>query len=121
MNNILLSGRLTKDMELRYSEKGLAILNNTIAVKVGFGEQADAMFVDFVVFGKQAEYVSTYAAKGYRVVVGGELRIESYQKKDGSTGKSTRIVANMVELFDYKEKSAVASGAPSSFDDDLPF
>lgn len=121
MNNILLSGRLTKDIELRYSEKGLAILNNSLAVNIGFGESKETMFVDFVVFGKQAEYVANYANKGARAVIGGELRIENYQKKDGTNGKATRILANTVELFDYKEKAEVLSGSKPIVVDDLPF
>lgn len=140
MNQVNLTGRLTKDVEVRYTQSGKAVGSGTIAVTRRFKNadgNTDSDFIQYVVWGKSAEILSQYTSKGTLVALTGSWQTRSYEKDDG-----TRVYVNElnVENFDFLEKksdsqqSAPKSQAPNPFanqgnkpneldisDDDLPF
>lgn len=78
-NKVILLGRLTRDPEIRFTSKGLAVTNVTLAVSRKFkGEDSvykeDTTFVDVNIFGKNAEVVSKFFFKGSLILVEGRLR-----------------------------------------------
>ena len=99
------------------------MLNNTIAVNTGYGNNKDTMFLEFSLFGKQAEYVANYSAKGNRIILIGEIRMDKWTAKDGTEKQTLRLRANSVELVDMKPKDDdITSGSkPYIADDDFPF
>lgn len=98
MNKVVLIGRLAKDPELRYTPgNGIAVSSLTLAVdnynsKTG---EKGADFIPIVVWGKSAENVAQYCAKGSQIAVSGRIANRSYDAKDGTKRYITEVVADM--------------------------
>ena len=98
MNKVILSGRLTKDPELKqYDNSCKAVF--TIAVNRN-KEEAD--FIGCEVWNKQAESLTKYQKKGNQIIVEGELRIDKYEK-DGKDVYSTKVLARSIEFLGSKK------------------
>ena len=126
MNASYLSGRLTKDPEIRYGQNQMAVCKFNIAVDrpTKRGEEKKADFLQITVFGKQAENCEKYLAKGSMVVVIAHVQTGSYTDKDGKTVYTTDFIADKVEFMDWREKKEeqppVVQDAPEGvvFEDD---
>ena len=105
MNNINLTGRLTRDPELRYSQSGTAIANFSLAVSREYNHE-ETDFIDCVAFGRTAEAVGTYMQKGSQIGVTGSLQIETFTRKDGTKGKAAKVV---IKHFDFLSAKAAES------------
>ena len=116
LNKIILIGRLTKDVELRYTESGKAVANFTLAVDRPFKKaqgEKEADFIRIVVWGKQAENCANYIGKGRLAAVEGRLQIRSYDGNDGQRKYITEVVAETVEFLDRpKEEPLVEFEGP---------
>lgn len=103
MNKIIIIGRLTKDVEMRFTQAGKAVANFTVAVDRQFknaeGEK-ETDFIPVVVWGKLAENCSNYIGKGRLVAVSGRLQIRSYENNEGQRRYVSEIVADEVEFLD---------------------
>lgn len=99
MNSVHISGRLTADPEVRYSQDGLPIANFTVAVDRGKDKGAD--FIRVKAFSKTAQLVEKYTAKGKRVIVEGSIHTGSYDK-NGEKVFFTDVNAFKVEFLDWK-------------------
>ncbi len=136
MNLVILMGRTTKDIELRYTQNSLAVARFTLAVdRPGKNnEEKQTDFVQCVCFGKTAENLSKHISKGRRIAVEGRIQTGSYDKQDGSKAYTTDIVVNRFYFADSKpgeQAQEVSQQGPepqddfyNSFDDnedDLPF
>lgn len=108
MNLVLISGRLTKDPEVRYTTgTQMAVAVFTLAIDRGKDKNGEDMGADFprvTVFGKQAENCERYLAKGCRVAVQGKIQTGSYEK-DGQKVYTTDVIASRVEFIDFKDKT----------------
>ena len=106
MNRIILSGRLTKDIELKYTKYDNAIVSNGIAVQRPF-KNADGMyetdFINIEVWGKKAEYLSNYAKKGDKILINGRLQTDSYEK-EGKIIHIQKVVVEDLELISIVKK-----------------
>lgn len=138
MNNCSLIGRITREIELRYTtgDNPTAVARFSIAidrpVKSGGEKQTD--FPNIVVFGKMAENLERYMGKGRLIGVQGRIQTGSYTNKEGKKVYTTEVVANNVEYLDWgkdapeyqrqKEREAMEN-VPEGFqgveDDDIPF
>ena len=98
MNKVILMGRLTRDPEIRYSQGGqqTAVTRYSLAVNRSFRREGDpeADFINIVAFGRAGEFASKYFKKGMMVAVVGELRISSYDDRDGNRRWSTDVVVS---------------------------
>ena len=133
MNNVVLVGRLTRDLELRHIQgSGTAVANFAIAVDrefIGKDGKKEVDFIDIQVWGKSAENCANYIGKGSLVAIQGSIRIDSYQDQDGNNRKITRVNANRVQFLDSKkdrqENNPMPGLEPQGFqnitDDDIPF
>tara|TARA_B110000438_G_scaffold265715_1_gene279255 strand:+ start:215 stop:607 length:393 start_codon:yes stop_codon:yes gene_type:complete len=130
MNKLIISGRLTRDAEVRFIPSGTPVMSFSVANNTGFGEKQKTHFFDCSMFGKRAEgKLKDYMLKGQQVVVEGEISLNQYQKKDGTGGASLNVFVNNVELMGGNQKSgsnqqggSQPSAAPTpNEDDDLPF
>lgn len=127
MNKLILTGRLTKDPELRYTPgKGTAVTNFSMAVDDGFGDNKKTYFFNVVVWGKSAETVAQYTSKGSKVLVNGKLTNRDYQAKDGTKKYVTEVVADLfngIEFLDNKNSNnsnnTQQSNGGMTFDDSL--
>lgn len=97
MNIIVLTGRLTKEPEVRYTQSGKTVCSFSIAVDRPFSGQdgkREADFFNCMLWGKQGETFGNTVHKGHRILVEGRVQISSYQAKDGSKRQSTDVVRN---------------------------
>lgn len=122
MNNVQLLGRLTKDVELRVSQKSKKnFAYFTLAVQNG----EDAMFIDCVAFDKLAETIEKYVKKGNRILVEGSINVSTYVDKDGNNRKSTNVFVNKITFIESTKKEDDKKSSKKSKkdedDEDLPF
>lgn len=105
-NKVILIGNLTKDPELRYTPQGSAVATLRLAVNTKFrsGEEMkeETLFIDIVVWGKQAETTSQYLSKGRSVLVEGRLQ-ERRWEKDGQQRSKMEVVAQNVRFLGKKD------------------
>ena len=140
-NKVLLMGRLTRDIELRYTPSNQAVANIGLAVNHRWrskeGEQKEEVtFVDCEVWGRQAEVMSQYLSKGRPVFVEGRLKLDQWQDKDGGNRSKLKVVVESFQFIDSRGEgnsggsggqSRSYSSAPSGgehqpiSEDDIPF
>src|SRR5690625_4063236 len=97
INNVTIVGRLTKDVDLRYSQNGKAIANFTVACNRSFKNaqgQNEADFINTVQFGKGAESTANYMRKGSLVGVTGRIQTRNYENNEGRRIYITEVVAD---------------------------
>ncbi|MDF9296068.1 single-stranded DNA-binding protein [Geobacillus stearothermophilus] len=105
MNRVVLVGRLTKDVELRYTPNGTAVASFTLAVNRPFTNQQgerEADFISVIAWRKTAENVANYTTRGSLVAVDGRLQTRSYEK-DGRRVYVTEVVADNVQFLSRPE------------------
>ena len=133
MNKVLLTGRLTRDPELRYTPNGKAVCNFTIATNrpvVRDGEKI-ADFINCIVWGKTAENLSKYQSKGSLVGIDGRLESRSYDDKDGNKRYVTEVQVEHIEFLGSKSDGQTETKESNHYeefgnaieisDDELPF
>lgn len=106
MNNVQLVGRLTKDVELRYSPKGNANARVTVAVNRSFKNaqgEYEADFIPVVLLGKNAEFAANNVGKGNRVAVVGRIQTGSYEGQDGKRVYTTDVIAEQLRPIDWAD------------------
>lgn len=116
MNQVTLMGRLTKDPVLTYNNTtGNGMCRFTLAVdrrltrekrqEMEANNQPTADFIGCVCWGRLAESVNNYTAKGKRVLVEGRIQTGSYMAKDGTRRYTTDVVCNNVQFIDWKDRA----------------
>ena len=99
-NLTILTGRITKDLELKQAGQ-TQVTNFSLAVDNPF-KKDDTSFFDIVAFGKTAELLNNYCAKGSKVLIEGNLKQDRFQDKEGHNCSVVRVIANRVEFLDTK-------------------
>ena len=143
LNRIVLTGRLTRDPELRRTTSDKAVASFTLAVddnvKNENGEKSTT-FITVSIFNQQADNVAKFLRKGSLVGVDGRIRQRTYLNKDQKKVSVIEVVANQVEFLEPKgsreipnEEIILDEAAPEEVeesknldtigvtDDDLPF
>ena len=133
MNKVVILGRLTRDVDVRYTPSQKVVCSFTLAVDRPFLNQEgkrEADFIPVVVWGKAAELCGNSLAKGHRILVEGRLQIRSYEGKDGNRHWVTEVIANSVEFIERKAEGSAGRpqhakmtdiGQSVPFDEDVPF
>jgi single-strand DNA-binding protein len=127
LNRVVLIGRLTKDVEVRFTSSGTAVANFTVACNRKFNDETD--FIQVVVWRGLAENCHKYIGKGSLVALEGRLQVSNYEDQDGKKVWKTEVVAEDVRFLDSKKEqqedqgdSFQVVGKPIDLDDlDLPF
>jgi len=113
-NKVIFIGNLTKDPELRYTPQGTAVTSFRIAVNSRYKQsdelKSETLFIDIVVFGKQAESCSQYLSKGRSVLVEGRLQ-ERRWESEGQQRSKVEVVASSVRFLSKKGEAQGGSGA----------
>ncbi|WKC57697.1 single-stranded DNA-binding protein [Borrelia sp. P9F1] len=142
INSLVLSGRLTRDSELTYTETGIAILKfglaNNRRMKKNDEWVDHAQFFECVIFSKRAESLSAFLKKGKQVVVSGSLKYESWQDKNtGDKRSKISVLVDELQMFGTLTTTQSTSSAgfegykktdtfkdidfDDSFNEDIPF
>ena len=107
-NHITILGRLTKEVDVRYTPSQKVVASFTLAVDRPFLNQQgqrEADFIPVVVWGKAAELVGNSCGKGHRLLVEGRLQIRNFDAKDGTKHWVTEVIASNVEFIERKSES----------------
>lgn len=104
INSLVLSGRLTRDSELSYTESGMAVLRFSLANNRRMKKNDEwidyPQYFDCVIFSKRAESLNEYLKKGKQVVVSGSLKYESWQDKNtGDKRSKINIFVDNLQMF----------------------
>lgn len=117
MNVIIITGRLTSDPELKYTQSGKAYAKFRVAVDRKFknkqGEK-ETDFIPVVFWDKTAELAGEYLRKGHMVGVTGELRMNSYENSEGKKVTTYEVWGNALEFLETKKSSGGSSERGSS-------
>ncbi len=135
-NKVILVGNLTRDPELRYTPKGMAIAKIGLAVNRVWRNEAgeskeEVTFVDVDAFGRQAETLAQYMKKGSPLLVEGRLKLDQWDDKQ--TGQKRSKLGVVVEGFQFlgggtrgesaeapRRPGATAAPTPAASDSDAP-
>ena len=102
-NTVVLTGNLTRDPELRYTPKGVAVANIGLAsnrkYRQGDNLKDEVCFVDVTAFGATAEAVAKYLDKGRKVLVEGRLRFKSWETEVGQRRSKVDVIAERVNFL----------------------
>lgn len=117
INNVVLVGRLTKDVELKYTGSGIAVASFTVAVNRPFKTQGEdeADFINCVAWRKTAENTSNYTRKGSLVGITGRIQTRNYTNNEGRKVFITEVVAENVQFLEPKSNRQTESN-PSGND-----
>ena len=119
MNKVILSGRLARDPEVRYTQgsQSMAVARFTLAVDRRFAkkdkDQQTADFINCTAFRNTAEFIEKYFRKGMKAVVFGRIQTGSYKNKEGNTVHTTDVVVEEIEFGESKQQN---NSTPSQAD-----
>lgn len=103
LNKVMLMGNLTRDPEVKYTPKGMAICQIGLAVthtyRVGEEKREETAFIDCESFGKQAETIGEYCKKGRPLYVEGRLKLDTWDDKQSGQKRSKLKV--VIESFQF--------------------
>lgn len=108
MNKFIGIGRNTKEGELRQSESGISIYNNSLAMTNNFKNKDgnyDSEFINYVAYRNSAEFLSKYSAKGTLVMIEGRIHTRSYDAQDGTKKYITEIVVENAQILEKKQQA----------------
>lgn len=113
LNNVSLVGRLTKDVELRYTPSNVAVATFTLAVNRTFknenGER-EADFINCVMWRQQAENLANWAKKGALIGITGRIQTRSYDNQQGQRVYVTEVVAETFQLLESRNSQGQSQG-----------
>lgn len=107
LNNVNLCGRLTHDVDLRYTQSGKAVGSFSLAVNRNFKNSDgdyEADFINCTIWGKSAENLANFVSKGSLINVSGRLNTRSYDNKQGQKVYVTEVIVENFDLLDSKNK-----------------
>ena len=134
INNVCLVGRLTRPVDLRYTQNGTAFGSFSMAIDRNYKKESgekETDFINCVIWRKPAVNLSNFTKKGSLLGIEGKLQSRSYENKEGQKVYVTEV---LVENFSLLESKAVTEGRQQASienveqvqfgevnDDDLPF
>lgn len=142
INNVTLVGRLTKDVELKYTPANQAVAQFTLAVNRTFknanGER-ESDFINCVIWRKSAENFANFAKKGALIGITGRIQTRNYENQQGQRVYITEVIAENFQMLESrnqqqgqqqgqvtqqqaKQPDPFSGGTPMDLNsDDLPF
>lgn len=132
MNLIMLKGRLSRDIDLKYTQtNNMAIASGSIAIQRRFVKEGevDVDFFNFTSFGKTAETMSKFLKKGSEVLIQGRLQTRTWEDNEGKKRYATDVIVDSFEFCGKKEENSTSNNIPTevnviennSSDDSFPF
>ena len=123
LNKAVLMGRLTRDPEMRYTQSNTPVTSFTLAIdrdRKGPNGERQTDFIDCVAWGKQAEFVKSWFAKGMMAIVVGRIQSRNWEDRNGNKRTSVEINANEVLFGESKKAKSAPKPEPDTPLFDLP-
>ncbi len=119
LNKVMLIGNLTRDPELRYTPKGTAVADISLAINRVWNneqnqKQEETIFVDVTLWGRQAELAQQYLTKGRGAYIEGRLQMDTWDDKETGKKRSKLKVIGESLQFLPDGRGAAGAGAPPS-------
>lgn len=124
MNKIILIGRMTKDIEIRYTQNQREVGNFDLAVNRNYKSangEYDTDFFKCIAWGNLAKTIHTYTSKGSQIVIEGRVENRTYQANDGTNRYVTEVVVEGMQLLDSKKNNTTNNQEEIYSGEDLPF
>ena len=103
MNKVIISGNLTKDMDVMVTKNDVNIGKFTVAVNNGYVENTNTQFYPVILFGKRVEALQKYLLKGTKVIIDGQIDYNSIQDEEGNWKNYFQIIANDIDIVKFVE------------------
>ena len=106
MNKVFLVGNIVRDVETKIAG-GYQVIQNTVAVKRNYPDKDGNYptdFIDFQSWGKQAEYLEKYGAKGSKIAIVGRLQSREYDGRDGTRKTVWEVITDEIQLISSVQK-----------------
>ncbi|MDF1884127.1 single-stranded DNA-binding protein [Sulfurimonas sp. SAG-AH-194-C21] len=118
-NKVILVGNLTRDIEIKYSQAGMAIAKSAIATSRKFksnaGEQKEEVcFVDITFFARSAEVANQYLRKGSKILVEGRLTFDQWTDQNGQKRSKHSVTVETMQMLGGKESVQQTQGVHES-------
>ncbi len=113
-NNFIIIGRLTKNIDFKYTNNNKPVAKANIAVQNG---KDDTSFIETTIFGKMAETTHTYCKKGDLIGVSGIIKNHNWEDKNGSKHYDYTFLANKVTFLQTKNERTKTESAKESNED----
>lgn len=124
MNKITLIGRMTKDIEIRYTQNQKEVGNFDLAVNRNYKNsngEYDTDFFKCIAWGNLAKTIHTYTSKGSQIAIEGRVENRTYQANDGTNRYVTEVVVEGMQLLDSKKNNTTNNQEEIYSGEDLPF
>jgi single-strand DNA-binding protein len=109
-NKIALAGNLTRDVEIKQTKDGETFGVCSMAVRNGYGDNAEVFFVDFIMFNKTAEVIASTCGKGSTILIDGRLDQDVWETGNGEKRTKFKVVVNNAQIV--RSKRDIANGQP---------
>ena len=123
MNRVCLNGRLTKDIDLRYTQNNVAVASFTLAVTRKFKNQNgdyESDFINCVAYKKTAELMNEWLKKGDLIGIEGRIQTRSYDDKNGKKVYVTEVIVESIDfLASKKEEKPKEESVKQKLSDDV--
>jgi single-strand DNA-binding protein len=116
-NKTILSGRITRDAELKNLPSGITVCDFGFASNRKYGDKEETTFVDCSIFGKKAEALHQYLVKGKGLIVEGRLRLETWGKDDQKRSKLSIVVEDVTFLSSGEKQTQKVESEERSIPD----
>lgn len=109
LNKVMIMGNLTRDPEVKYTPKGTAVADVSLAINRVYstdqGERREeTTYVDVELWGRQAEIAGEYLKKGRPVYIEGRLKLDTWDdKQTGQKRSKMRVVGENMQLLGGRE------------------
>ena len=120
LNKVQLMGNITRDPEVRYTPKGTAVTDISLAINRSFnsddGERREeTTFVDITFWGRQAEVIGEYMKKGRPLYVEGRLQLDSWEDKTSGQQRSRlKVVGENFQFLGGRDDAGGGGGGGQS-------
>ena len=127
MNKVCLTGRITKNIELKYNQNNVAITSFNLAVTRKFKNQNgeyESDFINCIAYKSTAELLNKYVKKGDLLGIEGRIQTRNYEDKDGKRVYVTEVIVDSIDFLqsrkdESKQKTTNPENTKQKLSDDV--
>jgi single-strand DNA-binding protein len=127
VNKVCLTGRITKNIELKYNQNNVAITSFTLAVTRKFKNQNgeyESDFINCIAYKSTAELLNKYVKKGDLLGIEGRIQTRNYEDKDGKRVYVTEVIVDSIDFLqsrkdESKQKTTETENTKQKLSDDV--